>query len=155
MKFVKLLGKNFLILIVSVLFTAIFATLFQTQKVIAALNEIGTSVSFPDRVSMSFYDLSHLGITYGVLILLAFLAAFLVAGTLYKFIKFGRLLIYSVAGGTAIFVMLLLMKNAFFDVPIIAGARDSFGLALQTLAGIFGGFIFAVLTAKTPRRTKS
>ena len=49
--------------------------------------------------------------------------------------------------------MLLLMKDAFFDVPIIAGARDSFGLALQTLAGIFGGFVFAVLTTKTPRRT--
>ena len=155
MKIVKILVKNFIVLIMSVLFTTIFATLLQTQKVIISLNEIGTSISFSERISMSFYDLSHLGTLYGGFIFLAFLIAFLVSGAIYKFTKFGRLIIYSIAGGTAVFVMLLLMKGVFFDVPIIAGARDSFGLTLQTLTGIFGGFIFAVLTAKKPRRVKS
>jgi len=38
------------------------------------------------------------------------------------------------------------MKQAFFDVHIIAGARDVLGIALQVLSGIIGGWLFAHLT---------
>jgi len=45
------------------------------------------------------------------------------------------------------FVMLWAMEQVFFGVPIVAGARDGFGLILQMLAGGVGGFIFAKLTS--------
>jgi len=45
------------------------------------------------------------------------------------------------AGAVAIAVMLWAMQQVFFGVPIVAGARDGFGLFLQMLAGAIGGFI--------------
>jgi len=45
------------------------------------------------------------------------------------------------------FVMLWAMEQVFFGVPIVAGARDGFGLILQMLAGGVGGFIFAKLSS--------
>ena len=77
---------------------------------------------------------------------MAFLIAFLAGGLIYRFAKFGRPIVYMVAGAVAMMVMLMAMKQAFFGVDIVAGARDGFGLALQMLAGAVGGYVFARLT---------
>jgi len=119
---------------------------FQTQNVLARLGDIGADVSFGDRLSMTFYDIQHLGSLYIIFISIALAVAFLLGGLVYRFAKFGRPIIYMVAGGVAILVMLFAMKAQFFDVHIIAGARDAFGLGLQMLAGAIGGLIFARIT---------
>lgn len=154
MQKLKWLGKRLGYLITSVIFTAIFATLIQTQRVISSLDKIGTQIPLSKRISMSIYDVSHLGTLYAIFILIAFFTAFLVSGGLYRIFKFGRLTIFMAAGGIAIFVMLMLMKQAFFDIHIIAGARDDFGIFLQCLTGVLGGFIFAVLSTPKPAKKK-
>jgi len=65
-----------------------------------------------------------------------------------KRINLSRRLIFTSAGIVAILVMLNLMQRVFFGVPIIGGARESFGNILQALAGGIGGWVYAKLTTK-------
>lgn len=134
---------------IAVLVTLCLAVIFQTQNVIANLNDLGGNIGFGDRLSMTFYDLQHLGSLYGIFIALALLIAFLAGALVFKFAKFGRPVIYIMAGAIAIFVMLFAMKAQFFDIHIIAGAKDGFGIVLQMLAGAIGGFIFSKISRPT------
>lgn len=155
MQKLKGLAKWLGYLIASVVFTTVFATLIQTQRVINSLDDIGTQIPLSKRLTMSIYDVTHLGTLYGIFIFLAFFTAYIVSGGLYKVLKFGRFPIFMTAGGIAIFVMLMLMKRTFFDIHIIAGARDGFGIFLQCLIGVLGGFIFAVLSTPKPAKIKA
>ena len=130
----------------AVLAVAVFGVIFQTQNIIARLGNLGADVGFGERLSMTVYDISHLGSLYGIFIAIALAIAFSIGGLLYHFTKFGRAVIYPVAGGVAILILLFAMKQAFFDVHIIAGARDALGIALQILSGIIGGWVFSRLT---------
>jgi len=141
--------------LVAVITAVILGVIIQTQNVIARLGNLGVDVGFTDRLSMTTYDISHLGSLYGIFIAIALAIAFLASGLVYRLAKFGRPIIYSVAGGVAILVMLFAMKEAFFGVHLVAGARDGLGISLQMLAGVTGGWVFARLTrklivAKTP-----
>lgn len=130
----------------SILTVVCLGVFFQTQNIISRLGKLGVDVGFGERLSMTAYDISHLGTLYGIFIAIALAIAFLASGLVYHFTKLERPIIYSVAGGITILVMLFLMKRAFFDIHIIAGARDGLGIALQILAGIIGGWVFAHLT---------
>jgi hypothetical protein len=134
--------------IITALVTTLLAVSLQTQNVISRLGDIGADIGFLERLSMTFYDILHLGSVYGIFIALAFLIAFLAAALLHHFTQFGRSIIFGVAGGMAILVMLFSIKQVFFDIHIIAGARDSVGISLQVIAGIFGGLFFARVTRK-------
>lgn len=129
--------------VLAVLATVLVGVVFQTQNVIARLNDIGASVSLTDRLSMTSYDIIHLGSLYGAFIAIAFLIAFLAGGIVFHLAKFGRPFVYVVAGALAMLIMLFAMKQVFFDTHLIAGARDALGISLQMLAGAIGGFVFA------------
>ena len=131
----------------AVLMVVILGVTFQSQNIIARLGDLGADIGFGERLSMTAYDITHLGSLYGIFIAIALAIAFLASGLLYHFTKFGRPVIYAVAGAVAILIMLFAMKQAFFDVHIIAGARDSLGIILQMLAGAVGGVIFTRLTS--------
>lgn len=122
------------------------ASFFSTQRVIGALVDAGGSVGFSERLSMIFYDMSHFGSMYAVFVLIAFLIAFLAGGLVFRLAKFGRPVVYVAAGAAAMLVMLLLMEQAFFGVPIVGGARDAGGLIMQMLAGALGGLVFHKLS---------
>jgi len=132
--------------LVAILTVVCLGVIFQTQNIISRLGKLGADVSFGERLSMTAYDISHLGSLYGIFIAIALAIAFLASGLVHRYAKFGRPLIYSVAGGVAILIMLFAMKRVFFDIHIIAGARDGFGIILQMLAGVIGGWVFAHLT---------
>ncbi len=133
------------------LLTVVLGVMFQSQNVIARLNNIGADIGFSDRLSMTGYDIFYLGKPYALFIGIALAIAFLAAGLVFRIAKFGRPLIYIVAGATAMLAMLFAMKEVFFDVHLIAGARDGLGIGLQMLAGGIGGWIFA----KVSQRPKS
>lgn len=145
--------KRILIFIIAVLATATIASIISTNRIINSLDSIGANTSITDRVSMSFYDLTHFGSLYGIFIFFAFMIAFLAAWGVYKIAGFGRIIVYSVAGATAMFIMLWAMEQVFFGVPIVGGARDGLGLFFQVLAGSMGGFIFATLTSLKPAKS--
>jgi len=145
--------KRVAILVISVLITISVASIISTNRVINSLNAIGAETSLGDRLSMSFYDLTHFGTLYGIFVFIALTIAFFAAWGVFKIAGFGRPIVYCVAGAIAMFVMLWSMEQVFFGVPIVAGARDGFGLVLQMLAGSLGGFIFAKLTSQKTLKT--
>ena len=126
----------------AVLTSVILGIGLQTQNVLARLEGIGADVGFADRLSMTFYDIQYLGSLYAIFVGIALAIAFLLGGLVFHFAKFGRPVIYCTAGAIALLVMLLGMKEAFFDIHMIAGARDALGIGLQMLAGAIGGFVF-------------
>jgi len=141
----KVVSRAIAFLIAGV-FTILLGVSLQTQMVIARLNDLGANVGLSQSLSMTGYDLFSLSQMYGIFILISLFIAFFVGGLLHHFVNFGRPVIYAVAGGTAIFVMLFAMKQAFFGVHLIAGASDSLGIGLQIIAGMIGGLLFARLS---------
>jgi len=127
----------------AVLTTVILGTAFQTQNVLARLADVGADINFAERISMTIYDLRYLGTFYFVFVAIALAIAFLTAGLVFRFAKFGRPIIFIVAGAVALLVMLVAMKAKYFDIHLIAGARNGLGIGLQMLAGAIGGFVFA------------
>ena len=105
---------------------------------------------------MILYDLFYFAkLLYLVFVGLGLLVAF-GAGSLLLFVlklrsqALYRFIVFSVAGGVSMGVMLWAMKNVFFGTQLIAGARDGTGVFLQILAGITGGLVFALLTRPKP-----
>ncbi|WP_371396570.1 hypothetical protein [Fretibacter rubidus] len=145
--------KRVFALLIASLVAGVTGSVMSTYRTIIDLREIGAPISDGTAFSTALYDVQHFAPLYTLFITIAFLIAFLVSGGLYKTIKFGRPIIYIVAGATAILVMLYLMKQVFFGVPIVAGARDNTGLLLQILAGGLGGLCFALLS-KTKAQSK-
>ena len=126
--------------------TTALGVLLQTQNVLARQKAIGAEFSFGDRISMSLYDLMHLGSLYIIFVAIGSLVAYLAGLLVYRLAGFGRPVVFAVAGAIAMLVMLFLMKEAFFGVHLIAGARDGLGIGLQMLAGGLGGLLFERIT---------
>lgn len=137
--------------IVSALVATVLANIFSTQFVIAGLNANGGDIGMNGRLSMTAHDLLNFGPLYAVFITLGLAIAFLAGSIVYRFAKTGRTLVYVVAGIVCFIVMLWAMKNVFFGVPVVAGARSMLGVIFQTLAGAAAGYIFARMTA--PKQT--
>ena len=147
-------------LVSAVAITAL-AVLAQTQVVIAMLPDVAPTlgadpapvvVGAGERLEQSGYDLLRLGSIYGLFILAATLVAWLAAEGVARFAPVRlRWVAFVVAGAVAMLVMLWLMKQAFFGVDILAGARDAASKTLQALAGAAGGYLMARLTRRKRR----
>ncbi|CAM3840817.1 hypothetical protein LIHA111178_11495 [Litorimonas haliclonae] len=129
---------------------------FSSLRVIALLENIGGSVSFGKTLSMVLYDLFYFAkILYLGFVGLGLLIAFGVGSILLLILELRsrasyRFIVFSVAGAVSMGVMLWAMKNVFFGMQLVAGARDGTGIFLQILAGILGGLVFALLTRPKP-----
>lgn len=131
----------------AVLLMAGLGTAVQTQFVLAALEAVGARIAFADRLSMTLDDLAGFAPIYAAVAALGFLVAFLVAGAVARRLKPLRGLIYAVAGAAAIAAALFLMREVFFGVPPIAGARSLAGQVAQILCGALAGALFAWISA--------
>lgn len=123
--------------------TYLLACTFHTQRVLYGLNEVGVSIAFADRLSTTLFDYWGLLPVYGPAIALALLIAMLVVQLLSHFIG-ARVILGLIGGATAMAVMLISMQP-IMGVTLIAGARETIGVALQCLAGASGGLLFAWL----------
>ncbi len=128
--------------IIAVIFATALGSIFSSLNVIKDLSNIGAQTTLADRASMIYYDLSHFGSLYIIFIAIAFLIAMSVTGLIGKIIPNPRGPRFFLAGFVAMIVMLFLMKKAFFDVQIVAGARSTTGLIFQALSGGMAGWLF-------------
>ncbi len=142
--------KTFLIpLMASILVTTALGMVFSTQRVISLLRNIGGDISFSDRLTMTGFDLIHFGSVFIIFISIALTVALTLALFLSRKFPKLRRWIFIGAGMVALFIMLFLMKKTFFDIQIVAGARDSFGFFLQIMAGGIGGYVFHRLNQRS------
>ena len=140
-------GKLVIGLSASTLTAAVLGNVVSSQFVIARLNEVGADLTFANRISMSISDIIGFGPRYAIFICIGFTIAFLTGWFIHKLAKTGRTIIYTVAGITAMIVMLYMMKNVYFGVQLVGGARSVMGLLAQGLVGGISGFLFAKITA--------
>ena len=125
------------------LVTAVAASVFSTQFVIAALAAVGVDIPFGTRLVMTITDLRILTIFLPATIA-CFLPAFLLAEFLSR--RTGaRIAWFAVAGGAALVTELMIIEAALGLMPI-GGARSTAGMAMQGVAGVLGGVAFARLT---------
>jgi hypothetical protein len=134
MRFVRWVGA----LIIASLGTYVVAVIANAQFVIGAHD---VPVSFGDRLNMTAFDVSNMGL-YLVIIAIALLLGFAIAALVKRFLPSLAGVAYPIAGAAALGMVLGLMYMQFQTIPI-SGARGTFGFASQVIAGGIGGWIFA------------
>lgn len=134
--------------IVASLLAAVLAVIVQTQRIIARLDNLDAGVTLSERLSMTAYDLVHFGSVYVPIVAVGLLVAFLAGALVYRLAGFGRPVVYAVAGGVAMIVILASIKHLTFGVQLVGGAREVLGFVLQVGAGVIGGLVFARLTRR-------
>lgn len=130
--------------LVAALTAALLASLFSSQFVIAGLSGVGVVIPLGVRLNMSLGDFNSLRSLLPV-VAACFIVGFAVAALCFRILKGNRVIWFSVAGGCALVCTLLLMSYAMQLMPV-AGARTSFGLFTQFIAGALGGFVYARLS---------
>ena len=110
------------------------------------LNSINMPVTASVIVSMLMSDLVGMSAAgaYPIIIVVfaGLLIAFIVAFLLSKWINTGRRVLYALAGGTALFAIVVLMPLAFYNLDLIAGARTLLGKLCLILGGAVAGYYF-------------
>jgi hypothetical protein len=136
---------------VAAVVTYVLAATFYAQTIIGELTKLGVEVSFMDRVRHSIDDIlgmtdSAFGVraTYAVVLVAGLLVAFPVALGVKAVLKPLARIAYPVAGAAAVgMVVFLIWKTQ--GPGAVAAIREPLGVALQVLAGLIGGIVFAVL----------
>lgn len=138
----------------AVLIMVALGVIAQSLFVLSGLKAVGAAIGLMEGVAMIVDDLMGLGPNYAIFIALGFAIALPVAALAGRLLPAPRALVFAAAGLVCMLVMLTLMKEVFFGVQIIAGARSLPGFWAQAIAGALAGLAFTVLTPLA-RRTKS
>lgn len=152
MPLVRLGGAFVAALVVMVLLGSIAHSLFiqdAWSNAVAAAEGAPGAIPMDHRLAWIAHDLVGLEPLYGMLTAVALLVAFLVAGLLARFTGL-RPIVFTVAGAVAIYVLFWALRENLGTVGVF-GARGTWGLAVQVLAGATAGLSFALLTRARAR----
>ncbi len=137
--------KTLVAYMLSVAATYVLSTAFYTQQVIAKMAAVGAEYSTQQQIDTFFDNFTGLWIL-GAMIAIALLIGFTVAFFVKRVLKPLAFVAYPAAGAVAMLTMLVLIEQQLGGgAGIVGGARDATGLALQALAGLIGGGVFAGL----------
>ncbi len=116
-----------------------------TQVNLGKLAELGVRITLRDRLQATAHDLIGLSLTYLPLMVIALGVALSLAAYLSRWVPGLRLWLYVFAGAAGV-VATHLIAEAVLGVNGLAAVRDTYGMALQALAGCFGAYVFYVAT---------
>lgn len=133
------------------------ASVFHSSFVLYELHRIEVSIPLREGAVMMINDIQGLLPTYGAVIALALLLAFLITHWVLPIIKDKQRFytstshspaffpfMFGLAGLIAFWIMLSAMQP-ILNVTLIAGARTALGTAAQCLAGLIGGLLYGKL----------
>lgn len=132
----------------------LLASVFHSTAVLMALMGINVELNVNDWLSMLWQDAFGLLPSYGVIIAITLLLAFLTTHFAIKRFNFNdvntdmhskRLILFMLAGGLSFLLMLVAMQP-ILNVTLIAGARSTLGLLAQCTAGMCAGAIYSKLS---------
>lgn len=126
---------------------AALGSVVQTEINLQALATLGAEIPASVRMQTMLADLLGFAPLYAAILAAGFLPAFLVAGLILHWWPRWRPAWYALAGATAVFTALLLMR-AMLGLTVIAAARSAEGMLALAAAGALGGLVFATLTAR-------
>ena len=133
--------------IAAVLVTFATASFAHTHFVIQGLRAVGAEVPPSVALATAGGDLAGLAPSFGVVVAIALLLGFLVAGIARRFIKLPRPIAFALAGGAALATALWLMHRSYEITPI-ASARTWPGFLALCAAGALGGLVFASVSRR-------
>lgn len=125
----------------------ILAALTSQGVVLAGLVQLGLDIPIGDWIGSMVHAVLNM-VFYLIVILLGFAIAFAVARQIKKVLPSLAAYAYPIAGAVAIGTALGLMFLRFGVFPIL-GAQETYGLVLQILSGVVGGYVFERLRPKT------
>ncbi|AXT40729.1 hypothetical protein D1814_04215 [Alteromonas sp. BL110] len=118
------------------------------------LVQISVALNVSDWLSMIWQDALGLLPTYGAIIAVTLLLAFLITHFIVKQLNLheaksatstSRSILFAAAGGLSFLLMLLAMQPVL-NVTLIAGARSTLGLVAQCFAGVCAGIFYSQLS---------
>ncbi|MBF7075089.1 hypothetical protein ISG33_16930 [Glaciecola sp. MH2013] len=127
--------------------TFCIASLLHSQMTLSKLIAVGVDIPLKSRLTTVAQDFVGLLPTYGLIILFALLIAMLVTLMLLRLLQrtqANNIWVFALAGAVAMAVTLMAMQP-ILNVTIISGARGTWGLTAQCIAGAFGGALFGYL----------
>jgi len=146
-----LLGRKLAIYLAAILVTYLLATVTASLHVASRLAAMGVTLDPAARLAMIGHDLVGMAGMFLPLIAFALLVAFLVTALVHYGLRRARVLLYVLAGAVAMLALHLGLHAAFGLTPV-AIARSAGGLALQTLAGAAGGWVYIGLNRRYGER---
>ncbi len=136
----------------AVVVTAALGSIVQTQFNLARIAELDGPISIGDRLQVTGFDLVSFAPTFAIIVALALLIAFVVAGALVRWVTKARMPLFMLAGFVAIAAALAIM-SAMLPVTAIGATRSLAGFLTLSLCGAVGGWLYAsVFTRKKPER---
>jgi hypothetical protein len=140
--------RTFLIFILQVLIASLLsfvvASLMHSQTTLSGLIEVGAKLSLNDKLTTVFYDFIGLLPAYGSIIFAGMLIAMPIASAIKRKLQISNRLIHCLAGAMAM-VTILIAMHPILNVTLIAGARGTGGMLMQSIAGAIGGLAYAFL----------
>ncbi|QTS86988.1 hypothetical protein JLK41_02140 [Ectopseudomonas khazarica] len=138
----------------AVLLTSAFASIFQTQSNLAALQALGAPVPLDVRLGTTCLDLLGFAPTFALLAGLGFVVALPLSLWLARRLPSLRWAILVVAGATAIWLALAL-ANTLAPMPtLIAADRHPLGTLALMACGSAGALLFGLLGRRVRYRTQ-
>ena len=131
--------------LVAVIVTYLLIAITYTQLNLANLVEMGVALSFEQRLSAAGHDLVSMAPLFTIVIVLAFLIGFPLAGLAARFVPQLRRLAYIVAGFVSLFAVDLAMQVPF-GTHMVPTTRTLVGLLVFCVAGAVGAYVFVSLT---------
>ncbi|MEQ1929113.1 MAG: hypothetical protein ABL957_01085 [Parvularculaceae bacterium] len=126
--------------------TYVASVFFYTHQVISLETGVGAVYTTEQGLQTLLLNLQGFG-QLGAVFSIALIIGFIVAFALKRLIKPLAMIAYPLAGAAAVVAAIYLVETTMAKggAGAIWGARDPIGLALQGLAGAFGGTVFALL----------
>lgn len=149
MSFLRVIAAFF----AAVLVMMVLGVTAQSVFVMLDLGAVGAEIGPGDALGMIAADITGFGPLYAAFILIGFVIAFLCAALVGRFLPVPRWMVFAAAGAICMMVMLTLMKEVFFGVQLIAGARSMAGFLTQALMGAVSAIVFTRLTPGPKSKT--
>ena len=143
------MGKRVLAFVAAWVVTYILAVSAASQAVLGWLESLGRDITLSQRMSYIGHDLAGMIVPYGVVILVALGIAFLVVALVVRKAPNLRLMGYVLGGFIGITAIHLTLQLVFGMTPVWATVSP-FGLLMQGLAGLVGGYVFVRINPRSP-----
>lgn len=126
------------------LLSFLVASVMHSQTTISGLIDVGANLTLNDKLTTVYYDFIGLLPVYGSIIFAGMLIAMPIASLIKDRLNISNRLVHCLAGAIAILTILIAM-HPILNVTLIAGARGTGGMLMQSIAGAVGGLAYALM----------
>ena len=133
--------RVFLGWVIAVVTAVVLGSIAQTQFNLSRIQALGAEIDLGTRAAATWHDLLYFTPVYALLVSIAFAIAWPVAGLLKRRLPDQRSLLFTLAGFSAVWVMIAVMNRAL-PVTAIGATRSLAGVLALSLIGAAAGFLY-------------